>query len=520
MFQYFTVTCYRGYDNTAGAFYAVYRDVFERLAAEDLEFMDSDDEDTDIPGFGDANSDYEQVVGPFYAYWLSYCTKKTYTWLCPHNLTEIRDRRILRHVEKDTKKLAQKARKERNDEVRALVAFVKKRDRRVLEYRRVLEERAEQNRMKQQEKRLEQIRRNRAEVEAEMLRQKETGVGVFGGDYEAQLRQMEAAYGRDSDDDDDEDEDEEDVNEIGERLENGVALDGDDEPEYIDHLFCVACNKSFKNESSMQNHQSSKKHKENIEKLRVEMLDEEDEFNAGKSEASASESPEEVDDTADIAIDSSGIVNNASDSDHVSEESQIPVRQSKKARRKMQKVIASMQSSDEDDTETVVAPAMSTETKAENDKSDIDDDDQPKKATKKSKRRAKHATADVPTKSNLTKPPKKAQVSSAESDDDIVDIGQRKGGRKANAKAARKAAAAKKPVDLDDEDVDIDHTCVTCGGVFDSKNKLFNHLKQMNHGVYIEGKGAASRASTAASAAAASTTASASAKSRTKGRKK
>lgn len=137
--------------------------MFEKLAAEDLEFMDSDDE-AEIPGFGTSTSDYEEVVGPFYAYWQSYCTKKSYAWLCQHNLTEIRDRRLLRHVEKDTKKLAAKAKRERNDEVRALVAFVKKRDRRVVEYRRVLDERAEANRVKQQEKRMEQLRKNRLEV--------------------------------------------------------------------------------------------------------------------------------------------------------------------------------------------------------------------------------------------------------------------------------------------------------------------------------------------------------------------
>lgn len=490
MFQYFTVTCYRGFDDTTGAFYAVYREVFERLAAEDLEFMDSDDEDTSIPSFGRADSDYEAVVGPFYAYWQSYCTKKSYAWLCPHNVTEIRDRRILRHVEKDTKKLAQKARKERNDEVRALVAFVKKRDRRVLEYRRLLEDRAEQNRIKQQEKRLEQIRRNRAEVEAEMQRQKAGGVTAFSGDYEAQLRQMEAAYpddDSDEKDDDDDDELEDDVEGVAADLASGVTIE-DDIEQYIDQLYCVACNKSFKNDSSFQNHQSSKKHKDNIEKLRLEMLDEEDAHNKA---ANASDSSDNED----------AIVQ------------PVKTKQSKKSKRKAQKLITALPISDDADDDhnenDGTEPALLTADPPGNAINDEDNNDadepQVSQKTKKSRRRAKNAlAAEAPSKPQTprTTHVKPTLVSSSDSDDDWAKSkAARKGNNTTSAKAARKAK--NRTLVGIDETADIDHTCVTCAAVFDSKNKLFAHLKATNHGVYIEGKGVtASRAAAAAAAAA------------------
>lgn len=118
LFQYFTVSCFKGYTDESGSFYDVYAKVFETIATEDAEFMDDEDEIEKIPKFGNSQSNYEETVGPFYAYWSSYCTKRTYSWLCRYDITEIKDRRILREIEKETKKLAQKAKKERNEEVR------------------------------------------------------------------------------------------------------------------------------------------------------------------------------------------------------------------------------------------------------------------------------------------------------------------------------------------------------------------------------------------------------------------
>lgn len=499
VFQYFTVSCYSGYDNSAGSFYGVYRDVFERLAAEDLEFMDSDDEDDAVaPAFGDADSDYERVVGPFYAYWTSYCTKKSYAWLCQHNVAEIRDRRILRHVEKETNRLAQKARKERNDEVRALVAFVKKRDRRVLQHRRILEERAEQNRIKQQANRLEQIRKNRAQVEEDMRQQKEA-VGVAGGfssDYQNQLRQLEASYARDSDDESTDEDAEEGENtrvRINGDDDAGEELD-DEEEVYIDELYCVACNKSFTNESSMENHRASKKHNDNIEKLRLEMLDENEAFCAQNANLSLDEPAADESDDAAAAVDSDDAAA-LSDVEPV-EPAAVPKpsakSKAKKNQRKIQKALSTPPTSDDEPDPAAAAVA--------ND-SGSNDELQPKRLTKKMKRKQKKTTATVengdggaPSKPAASK---KKPIDSDDGDSDVTGGGQnqnwasqRRGmSRRTNGKAERKTKKGDLgAVDIDD--VDVDHTCVTCAATFESKNKLFAHLKLANHGVYIDGKGA------------------------------
>jgi DnaJ family protein A protein 5 len=47
-----------------------------------------------------------------------------------------------------------------------------------------------------------------------------------------------------------------------------------DSEEYDDSLFCVACDKSFKSAKSFENHEKSKKHKDNIELLKKHMKEE------------------------------------------------------------------------------------------------------------------------------------------------------------------------------------------------------------------------------------------------------
>lgn len=77
VYQYFTATCYSGFADDDEGFYTVFRNVFEQLASEEVEYLDSAAEFEAIPRFGDSKSDYEEVVSPFYAFWQSFCTKKS-----------------------------------------------------------------------------------------------------------------------------------------------------------------------------------------------------------------------------------------------------------------------------------------------------------------------------------------------------------------------------------------------------------------------------------------------------------
>lgn len=73
---------------------------------------------------------------PFYAYWQSYCTLRPYSWLDKYPLDALKEvpRRVQRLMERDNKKLREAGRKQRNEEIRTLVSFVRKRDPRVKAY--------------------------------------------------------------------------------------------------------------------------------------------------------------------------------------------------------------------------------------------------------------------------------------------------------------------------------------------------------------------------------------------------
>jgi DnaJ family protein A protein 5 len=89
--------------------------MFCKIADEDRQHYD---EEIDIPEFGNSESDYDSVVGPFYAFWLSYCTPRSFVWFEKHDIREAGDRYVRRVMEKENKKLRDKAKKERNEEIR------------------------------------------------------------------------------------------------------------------------------------------------------------------------------------------------------------------------------------------------------------------------------------------------------------------------------------------------------------------------------------------------------------------
>ncbi len=86
--------------------------------------MEDVDSDWEAPTFGDTTSDYDEVVGPFYGYWSSYCTARSYVWVEKYDTREAPNRQIRRLMEQDNKKLREKARKERNEEVRVNSAVI------------------------------------------------------------------------------------------------------------------------------------------------------------------------------------------------------------------------------------------------------------------------------------------------------------------------------------------------------------------------------------------------------------
>lgn len=250
LFKYFSNSCYKSYNDDEDGFYTVYRRVFETLAEEDDEFSKNVESDEEPPNFGDSKSSYDDVVHNFYAYWQSYSTKRNYAWLDVYDTRDAPNRRVQRVAEKENKKVRDRAKRERNEQVRNLVAFVRKRDKRVQANAEKLAEKARANALKAEElKRTKLLERQR-----ELKNHRISEWSEFSN-IESELKNIEADL----------------VAEFGE-----VNFEDDPENENSDALYCVACNKVFKTQKAFGNHENSKKHKDNLISLKKTIEDEDE----------------------------------------------------------------------------------------------------------------------------------------------------------------------------------------------------------------------------------------------------
>ncbi|XP_071862382.1 uncharacterized protein [Bombus fervidus] len=256
LFQYFSTTCFKGYGDDEKGFYTIYRNVFEKLAVEDIEFAKESDLDEEIPGFGDSQSSYKEIVHKFYAYWQSYNTKRSFAWLDPYDIRDAPNRRVARLIEKENKKVRDKAKKERNEQVRNLVAFIRKRDKRVQAHIVKLSEHAKENLKKVEERRRQQLLERQKQLKEHKVSEWSTSSNI-----EAELKNIEANLDQ----------------EFGEDLSS--EGDMDDENAIGDNsLYCVACNKIFKTHKAFENHENSKRHKDNIAMIKLSMIKEGNKF--------------------------------------------------------------------------------------------------------------------------------------------------------------------------------------------------------------------------------------------------
>ncbi|KAI6208175.1 hypothetical protein M3Y96_00087000 [Aphelenchoides besseyi] len=236
--------CYRGFGDDQDSFFTVYRNLFDKLASEEFPYFDEDEEPPHIPSFGTAISDYDQVVGPFYDYWTSFSTLRSFAWLDRYDLRQADDRYTLKAMEKENKKLRDAGKKQRNDQIRNLVSYVRRRDPRVRLHREQLEERkqAEFNRVEMQQRK--QIQNNLLKFQDQQM------PSTLSEDHLDALEKIE--------------------NDLDEQF--GVLACSDDEEE-SNNFFCIVCEKKFKNAKSFANHERSKKHKDAVAKLKEFMVE-------------------------------------------------------------------------------------------------------------------------------------------------------------------------------------------------------------------------------------------------------
>uniref|UniRef100_A0A0B7ABF2 DnaJ homolog subfamily C member 21 n=1 Tax=Arion vulgaris TaxID=1028688 RepID=A0A0B7ABF2_9EUPU len=483
VFQYFSSSCYSGYDNDENGFYTVYSRVFENLAEEDYTFMPDKKHDEEFPKFGNSMSDYDEIVGPFYAFWTSFCTNKSYVWAEKYDTRDAPDRQCRRAMESENKKLRDAAKKERNEEIRSLVAFVKKRDKRVQAYKKKLEERHAEIEKKTREKREEDIRNQKRRLE----NYQEAGWSAMSG-LEKDLQQLEAHL------DEHFGEDVSELVDIG--LETEELAEGEEEPFYTDH-YCVACNKTFKSDKAFSNHEKSRKHKEMVAIIAEEMQreDEEQDVDNDNIKEHQEVAPLEAE-TGKGDISSDNVVEEEillTSEDEFVEQKQKLSKQQKKKRR--QKVLA--------DAEEEIITEEIAEISLSNDITNTSSKKQRRKAAKVKNVKDEEAkketvTTDTNTETTLNGNEEKqnTEIIDGNIKDDVVSSQETVTKEEAaeNSKVTEQVESNQDLVENGGKNKGKNKTqkvketfkCNVCQRGFQTRNKLFDHIKQTGHALRVE----------------------------------
>ncbi|NXU59038.1 DJC21 protein, partial [Turnix velox] len=425
LLRYFTVSCYSGYGDDEKGFFMVYRQVFEKITKEEMEYMTQEDTEQ-FPTFGYSHSDYDTVVHPFYAYWQSFCTQKSFAWKEEYDTRQASNRWEKRAMEKENKKTRDKARKERNELIRQLVAFIRKRDKRVQAHRKLVEEQnAEKTR------KAEEFRRQQKLKQAKLAEQYQEQSWITMSDLERELQEMEAQYEEEFGDGSG---DEYELEEQETKGTEDKLNDETEEAEFVDGLYCPACDKLLKTKKAMKNHEKSKKHREMVAVLRQQLEEEEGKF------------PVSLDDT---------------DGAHTKEEEETedePKQKLSKKQRKKQKTMRTYEdsfdkSADEETVEEKEVPCVEKENVLAE---ELVSDGQGHAASEDT------STAEDVVQGNEVKSEVKSST-------------KPKGKKAKDAKKPAKASSDQPPMN------EVPIHCITCNSTFPSRNKLFEHLKATGH---------------------------------------
>ena len=148
--------CYHGYNDSADQnFYQVYGHAFASISKEESDAKDGEGADAHLPfDFGDSNTNWNEVI-QFYQAWEGFVSRQSFAWEDQYDVKEAENRRVRRAMEDENKKARKAAKKARNEDVLALVRFVKRRDPRMKALREKQEkERLEKERIQAQELKL------------------------------------------------------------------------------------------------------------------------------------------------------------------------------------------------------------------------------------------------------------------------------------------------------------------------------------------------------------------------------
>ncbi|OSX59062.1 hypothetical protein POSPLADRAFT_1075842 [Postia placenta MAD-698-R-SB12] len=242
--QFFDPAIYKGFDDGENSFFTIYRNLFSRLAHDESQYVD-----VPYPSLGHPTSPWvpaskdekDAAARTFYTFWLNFATNKDFHWEDGWDVSQAPDRRVRRLMERDNKKAREDARREYNDTVRSLATFVRKRDPR---YKAHLARQAQSPPPPPPPSAPASGARTPAHAET----------------FVAQDWQQAAVLPDAAD------------------LEWAAAEGTAEEWE------CVACGKRFRSEAAWDSHERSKKHMRAVDALRQQMREDEEELGLGGEE--------------------------------------------------------------------------------------------------------------------------------------------------------------------------------------------------------------------------------------------
>ncbi len=126
LYQYRAANAFKGYADGPGSFYSVYdkafREVFDAEATK---------HDLDPPSFGSRETPFVEVLS-LYNWWSNFSSKLSFAWAEEHNHNAAPNRRVRRAMEKENSRARNDAKKAYDSEIQSLLAFVKRRDMRII----------------------------------------------------------------------------------------------------------------------------------------------------------------------------------------------------------------------------------------------------------------------------------------------------------------------------------------------------------------------------------------------------
>eukprot|EP00049_Salpingoeca_infusionum_P004292 m.76635 g.76635 ORF g.76635 m.76635 type:complete len:699 (+) comp12494_c0_seq1:112-2208(+) len=464
LMQFFSPAAYSTMDDGPQGFFTVYNDVFATIYKDECGVLE--DPKSIAPPFGKSTADLEDVKA-FYQYWQAFVTRHHFFSSDQWDVREAPNRRVKRAMEKENKKSRSTARKEYNTTVLQLVAFVKKRDPRAERVAQMQQKAKEEAEKLRQEKMKERSRRIAEEHQAQLERvqaQSEAMMESMADQLEALDSYFDQEYG--------------DVNEVDE-----------------DSLFCIACNKKFKSTKQQESHNRSKKHKQAVSKLKKEMEQEDEDLQLDDSTIMADANPSGtslefdmmdgpgsvmIDDGEADEDDKSGSVQSESGSDSDDDNDE-------EVQRLLERDFAHMKVSSTKATSATSADVTPTETKGPEDKSQQDEQEQQEDegddddSDGEEEENGEKGSSEDSDDQEQTQPAEQDQQLEQAVEQSAEQVGKQSGrkGKQSNAKPRRRRRKIIQAVLAATE-----FLCFSCGEQFETRNKMFQHIKKTGHALH------------------------------------